>query len=140
MMTSFLESLVIGLSISSLLLTGWWLSRRVFVWRQSQKALTPNCLLTRYPVLIITDQVSHWKFWSQEERAKHFLLNHGYSAVVVSKIEYSQMLRRDFSNRKFHALQNSHLTTPVRGLPTVDLQDHSSLLQHAIHFAEQEFI
>lgn len=146
MMTSFLESLVMGLSISSVALLGWWLSRRLFIWRESRVPLTPNCLLTKYPVLIVTEQTSPWKFWSAEERARHFLMNHGYMAAVVTKTEYSQWNLRHYNNHhhadnlQFHAIQSTTLNGSLKGIPSINLKDRANLLRQAVEFAEREFI
>lgn len=140
MMTSLLESLVVGLSISCIVLAGWWLSRRFFIWSEARKPLTPNCLLTKYPILIVSEQSSPWKFWSPEEKAKQFLYNHGYTALVVTRAEYSQFVLKQYDNQQFHAVQSSSLSTRVKGLPQMNLKDRPSILKQVIEFAEQEFI
>lgn len=106
--------------------------------------LRPNCLLTRYPIVLVRSKKNNIIQKISFNFSKHFLIQHGYQIKELSLSHQedvqSKQLQEFLKNHKFS--QKFHF---IRMDEKINLNAHSAknpqdLLNHAIRLAERDFI
>ena len=131
----------LGVAGSVVLIAGWWLSRASYIWLETRSPLTPNCLLTRKPVLLISPPSPAWKFWSEDRCAMRFLYNHGYASQLFhigDPNSLDSLPEAHFIACK--SMSSEYFRHRINHLSFVDFSDTNGLLQEAIRRAEEDFI
>jgi hypothetical protein len=137
-----------GLGTGGLILACWWIARTLTLWTESRKPLTPNCLITRKPLVLISSQSPSWTFWSEDRKALRYLRNHGFETWLwhLEESRSSEFFQQRIASGKSHLFVSAQIVDIWNLLKInnealiLSFSDGPRLLEAAVRRAEEDFI